>query len=290
MMCIPFYLMQTASNIFSHMKTNQLFGMLSQHLKNFKLYGKKSVPYKSITCIRMLLTMHFRSWVSIIPSLMRKKFKFLLLVSFVQVLCNIILLTSYLVLHPYYKLAYIEMAWRGAKEEKKEHEAGCNRPRVSRSSNDQCALVSSGTGHYDSLFVLPSIVPCMISFGAAMCSLTHLSPPYHCPVSCSLYCIGMMCGGPCSAPDYQTPTQFGHRPLVQSSMYWYIGSVLTALNGQVESLVSNPSCSFLLKEGLAKVLARWKPLLYPLSIDQGLALLGRASSKASLSTDASKQW
>ena len=83
MMCIPFYLMQTASNIFSHMKTNQLFGMLSQHLKNFKLYGKKSVPYKSITCIRMLLTMHFRSWVSIIPSLIRKKFKFLLLVSFV---------------------------------------------------------------------------------------------------------------------------------------------------------------------------------------------------------------
>ena len=43
--------------------------------------------------------------------------------------------------------------------------------------------------------------------------------------------------------------------------YWYIGSVLTALNGQVESPVSIPSCSFLLVEGLAKVLARWEPLL-----------------------------
>ena len=29
-----------------------------------------------------------------------------------------------LVLHPYYKLAYIKMAWGGAKEEENEHEAG----------------------------------------------------------------------------------------------------------------------------------------------------------------------
>src|SRR6267154_1774709 len=34
------------------------------------------------------------------------------------------MLTNYLVLHPYYKLAYIKMAWGGAKEENMEREAG----------------------------------------------------------------------------------------------------------------------------------------------------------------------
>src|SRR5713226_2684435 len=71
----------------------------------------------------------------------------------------------------------------------------CNWPRASP------ALVSTGTGHYDVCFVLPVIIPCMISFGAAACSLTHPSSCYRCPISCSLYCIGMMCGGPCSAPN-----------------------------------------------------------------------------------------
>ena len=101
---------------------------------------------------------------------------------------------------------------------------------------------------------------CMISFGAAMCSLTHLISGYRCPISCSLYCIGMMCGGPCLTLDYQAPTRFGLRPLVQPSLYQYIGSTMTALNGQVESPVSIPHCSLLLKEGLAKELARREPL------------------------------
>ncbi len=35
-----------------------------------------------------------------------------------------IMLINYLVLHSYYKLAYIKMAWRGAEEEKTKHEAG----------------------------------------------------------------------------------------------------------------------------------------------------------------------
>ena len=72
----------------------------------------------------------------------------------------------------------------------------CNRPRASP------ALVRTGTGQYDICFVLPSITLCTISLGAAVCSLTHSLSPYCCPVSCFLYCIGMMCGGPCSAPDY----------------------------------------------------------------------------------------
>src|SRR5216684_1330061 len=81
---------------------------------------------------------------------------------------------------------------------------GCHRPRVSRSSHDQHALVSVETSQNGThSFVLPSIVPCMISIGAASCSLAHSSfPCYCCPVSCSLYYIGIMCGGPCSSLDY----------------------------------------------------------------------------------------
>ena len=121
---IPFYLMQIVFSIFSHMKANQPFGVLSQHSKNFRLHGRKSVPHRIIICIRMLLTMHFRSWVSIIPSLMRRMSIFLLLVSYIWVFYNTIMLTNCLVLHPYYKLAYVKMAWGGAEEEKAEREAG----------------------------------------------------------------------------------------------------------------------------------------------------------------------
>jgi len=63
------------------------------------------------------------------------------------------------------------------------------------------STVSSGTGHYDSLFVLPVIVPYTISFGATACSLTHPLSAYHCPVSCSLYCIGTMCGSVAAATN-----------------------------------------------------------------------------------------
>ncbi len=80
----------------------------------------------------------------------------------------------------------------------------CHRPRALGSSSDQSTLVSVGTGQSSShSFVLPSIVPCTISIGAASCSLAQTSVPcYHCPLSCSLYCIGMTCGSPCSSPDY----------------------------------------------------------------------------------------
>src|SRR5258708_17419164 len=80
----------------------------------------------------------------------------------------------------------------------------CNRPKVSQLLSDCHALVSVGTGPNSvHSFVLPLTVPCMISIGAASCSLAQASlPHYHCPLSCSLYCIGMMCGSPCSSPDY----------------------------------------------------------------------------------------
>ena len=35
-----------------------------------------------------------------------------------------IIIAAYLVLHPYYKLLYIEMAWGGTEEQRLEHKAG----------------------------------------------------------------------------------------------------------------------------------------------------------------------
>src|SRR5258707_1245875 len=82
-------------------------------------------------------------------------------------------------------------------------ESSCNWPREPQSSSDPATLVSEGTGPIEwHSFVLPSIVPCTISFGAAACALIHSTYSDNCPVSCSLYCIGITCGGPCSAPDY----------------------------------------------------------------------------------------
>ena len=66
------------------------------------------------------------------------------------------------------------------------------------------APVSMGTGPNEFCsFVLPPLVPCTISIGAASCSLAQASSlRYRCPLSCSLFCIGMTCGSPCSSPNY----------------------------------------------------------------------------------------
>ena len=80
---ISFYLMQIVVSIFFHLKSSQPFGMLFQHLKNFRLLGRRSLFCRIIIYIRMLFIKHFRSWASIIPSLMRKMSMFLLLVSLI---------------------------------------------------------------------------------------------------------------------------------------------------------------------------------------------------------------
>ncbi len=138
----------------------------------------------------------------------------------------------------------------------------CNQPRVLQSSSDCHTLVSVGTGPNSiHSFVLPSMVPCMISIGAASCSLAQASLPcYRCLLSCSLYCIGMTCGSPCSSPNYQTSTWFSPRPLVKSLLYQYIMDTSAVQYRQVESSVSILHRSFLLPEGLAKGLARQEPL------------------------------
>src|SRR5216684_7122131 len=60
----------------------------------------------------------------------------------------------------------------------------CNWPGVSN------APVSTGTGPNNFCsFVLPPLVPCTISFGAASCSLVQVSSlQYRCPLLCSLFC------------------------------------------------------------------------------------------------------
>ncbi len=62
----------------------------------------------------------------------------------------------------------------------------CNQPGVLN------APVSIGTSPNEFCsFVLPPLVPCMISIGAASCSLAQASSlQYRCPLSCSLFCIG----------------------------------------------------------------------------------------------------
>ena len=109
--------------------------------------------------------------------------------------------TQSLVMTWHAKSLQISRTWYGSSSDSTQ-DTQCNWPRVSGSSNDRCALVSSGTGHYNICFTLPPIVPCTISFEAIMCSLTHPILDYCCPALCSLYCIGMTCGGSCLAPDY----------------------------------------------------------------------------------------
>src|SRR5712692_2378903 len=81
----------------------------------------------------------------------------------------------------------------------------CDRPRASS------ALVSSGTGQYDESFTLSPSRSCMISFGAASCSL--MTSPYHCTclVSFVPFCIGVTCSPARSMLDLSIDTYLHHR-------------------------------------------------------------------------------
>src|SRR5229473_467040 len=81
----------------------------------------------------------------------------------------------------------------------------CNRPRASS------ALVSSGTGQYDETFTLSPTYSCMISFGAASCSL--MTSPYRCCclVSCIPFCIGITCSPARPVLDLSLDTYLYHR-------------------------------------------------------------------------------
>src|SRR5713226_1947909 len=83
--------------------------------------------------------------------------------------------------------------------------AGCNRPRATP------ALVSSGTGQYDETFTLSPSRSCMISFGAALCSL--MTSPYRCCclVSFVPFCIGVTCSPARSVLDLLLDSYLHHR-------------------------------------------------------------------------------
>src|SRR5260370_40636931 len=84
------------------------------------------------------------------------------------------------------------------------HDTECNRPRASS------ALVSSGTGQYDETFTLSPSRSCMISFGAASCSL--MTPPYRCSclVSFVPFCIGITSSPPTSVFHFSRDTYPHH--------------------------------------------------------------------------------
>src|SRR5712692_566086 len=94
-------------------------------------------------------------------------------------------------------------------------EMDCNQPRAS------LALVSSGTGQYDKTFTLSLTRSCMISFGAASCSLMTSSYRCYCLISCILFCIGVTCSPARSVIDLLVDTYLYHRsqlPCIQSSI------------------------------------------------------------------------
>src|SRR5713226_4060618 len=84
------------------------------------------------------------------------------------------------------------------------HHIKCNRPRASS------ALVSSGTGQYDEVFVLSPVRSCTISFGAASCSLMMSSYQCSCLVSPVPFCIGIVCSPARTMLDLSLDTYLHH--------------------------------------------------------------------------------
>src|SRR5258708_30079740 len=80
----------------------------------------------------------------------------------------------------------------------------CNRPRAS------AALVSGATGQYDETFTLSPTHSCMISFGAASCTLMTSSYRCHCLVSVLPICIGIICSLARSVLDLSLDTYLYH--------------------------------------------------------------------------------
>src|SRR5260221_3339976 len=81
----------------------------------------------------------------------------------------------------------------------------CNRPRASS------ALVSSGTSQYDETFTLSPSRSCMISFGAASCSLMTSSYRCYCLVSPIPFYIGVTFSPARSVLDWSIDTYLYHR-------------------------------------------------------------------------------
>src|SRR5258708_5441281 len=89
----------------------------------------------------------------------------------------------------------------------------CNQPRASP------ALVSDATGQYDKIFILSPTHSCMISFGAASCSLMMSCYHCYCLTSPIPFCIGVTCSPARPVLDLLLDTYLHHRsqlPCVES--------------------------------------------------------------------------
>src|SRR5258708_10305658 len=89
----------------------------------------------------------------------------------------------------------------------------CDRPRVSP------ALVSDATGQYDEAFILSPTHSCMISFGAALCSLMTSRYRCYCLISPIPFCIGVTCSPARPVLDLSLDTYLHHRshlPCIQT--------------------------------------------------------------------------
>ncbi len=92
--------------------------------------------------------------------------------------------------------------------------------------------VSKGTGPYDETFTLSPTHSCMISFGAASCSLMTTSYHCYCLLSPIPICIGIVCSPARSMLDLSLDTYLYHRsqlPCTESTQYKYqLGGICTA--------------------------------------------------------------
>ena len=92
-------------------------------LKSFKLLGKPNATIHAMWRTELPSTMDLQSWTSTTHGLMRSPRTLLPLVCLVQILYGLSDVDT-LVLHPYFKLAYIKLAWGGAEEQEAEHRKG----------------------------------------------------------------------------------------------------------------------------------------------------------------------
>ena len=107
----------------SHMSFNPLSGVQSPHSRSFKWGGRLSTTHQDMCFTRTQSSVASQKSASITISSTRSWFISLVLVCSFY-LYKLILLIVYLVLHPYYKLAYIKMVWGGLEEQRREQEAG----------------------------------------------------------------------------------------------------------------------------------------------------------------------
>ena len=105
------------SNNISPLKSNQLSGACSLHSKNYKQRGKRSATARDTHYTKTLLTTASRRSVNITHAWTKSQALSLHSVTHFSLPSKICTKYEFEVLHPYYKLAYIKLAWGGPEEQ-----------------------------------------------------------------------------------------------------------------------------------------------------------------------------